>query len=111
MGGLGEDEAAKLDFCLYNIWIPIERPCLQNALCLLDCTTTRDEDVVQMAFADSKYHADMKTRPAINQLKYSDRHRWYYFKQMDGRLRNFPAAVQCFHTSFEDVGRALPGYL
>lgn len=119
--GLSSSEAADMDFCLYNIWIPIERPCLQNPLCLLDCTTTRDEDVVAMTFADSNYHADMKTRPTINQIKYSNLHRWYYFKdmqvgeaivfkQMDGRLRSFPASVQCFHTSFEDKGLILPNY-
>ncbi len=94
-------------FAIIQVWRAIDRPIQANPLAIADARSIAPEDLL---VAERRYpHRVGQTY----RLKYSPRHRWYYFPRMrrdealvfkvydsdkDGRARFTP------HTSFEDPG-------
>ncbi len=102
------DEAERLlgrRFAIVQLWRPISSPLESNPLAMADARSVAPEDLL---VAERRYpHRVGQTY----RLKYSQRHRWYYFPRMrrdeaivfkvfdsekDGRARFTP------HTSFDD---------
>jgi hypothetical protein len=102
------DEAERLlgrRFAIVQLWRPISSPLESNPLAMADARSVAPEDLL---VAERRYpHRVGQTY----RLKYSPRHRWYYFPRMrrdeaivfkvfdsekDGRARFTP------HTSFDD---------
>jgi hypothetical protein len=102
------DEAERLlgrRFAIVQVWRPISSPLESNPLAMADARSIASEDLL---VAERRYpHRVGQTY----RLKYSPRHRWYYFPRMrrdeaiifkvfdsekDGRARFTP------HTSFDD---------
>jgi hypothetical protein len=104
---MGEDAEALLArrFAIIQVWRAINQPIRANPLAIADARSIAPEDLL---VAERRYpHRVGQTY----RLKYSPRHRWFYFPQMrrdealvfkvydsekDGRARFTP------HTSFED---------
>ncbi|HEX6318406.1 MAG TPA: CmcJ/NvfI family oxidoreductase [Burkholderiales bacterium] len=106
---MGEEAEALLArrFAIIQVWRAIDRPIRANPLAIADARSVAPEDLL---VAERRYpHRVGQTY----RLKYSPRHRWFYFPEMrrdealvfkvydsekDGRARFTP------HTSFDDPG-------
>ena len=104
---MGEQAEALLArrFAIVQVWRPIASPLESNPLAMADAASVAPEDLL---VAERRYpHRVGQTY----RVKYSPRHRWYYFPRMrrdeaivfkvfdsakDGRARFTP------HTSFDD---------
>jgi hypothetical protein len=104
---MGEEAEALLArrFAIIQVWRAIDRPIRANPLAIADARSVAPEDLL---VAERRYpHRVGQTY----RLKYSPRHRWFYFPEMrrdealvfkvydsekDGRARFTP------HTAFED---------
>jgi hypothetical protein len=99
------EELLKRRFAIIQVWRAINQPIESNPLAIADARSIKEEDLL---IAERRYpHRIGQTY----RLKYSPRHRWYYFPRMrrdealvfkvydsekDGRARFTP------HTSFDD---------
>lgn len=106
---MGEEAAALLErrFAIVQAWRPLVEPLESNPLAMADARSVAPEDLL---LAERRYpHRVGQTY----RVKYSPRHRWYYFPRMrrdeaivfkvfdsatDGRARFTP------HTAFDDPG-------
>ncbi len=100
------DEIATRDYAWFNVWEAIERPAMQNQLCVMDGATLNLEDVKEYYF-----DADPKRGYASLPLQHAAHHFYYFpnmvpgeaiiFKQFDSRDGH---PMVCPHTSFFDAG-------
>jgi len=99
------EELLKHRFGIVNVWRPIRGPVLDSPLALCDARSFTDDDLI----ASDLVYAHV--RGETSRVEYNQRHRWYYFSEMqtdevlfirvhdsanDGRAR------LSFHTSFEN---------
>ena len=105
--GAEAEELLKRRFAIIQVWRAIAQPIVSNPLAMADARSVAAEDLL---IAERRYPNRVGQ---TYRLKYSPRHRWFYFPQMrrdeaivfkvydsekDGRARFTP------HTSFDDPG-------
>ncbi len=99
------ERVGEFDYAWYNVWEAIERPAVQNQLCVLDAASATRDDFREYHFTDNP-NGGYATMPVPNAT-----HRFWYFsnmepgealvfKQFDSRP-DHPLVVP--HTSFFDA--------
>mmetsp|Transcript_1097 Transcript_1097/g.2706 ORF Transcript_1097/g.2706 Transcript_1097/m.2706 type:complete len:316 (-) Transcript_1097:59-1006(-) len=82
--GVPEAQAKRMRVTFMNVWQPTTVPVEQHPLALLDWTSVDPDDVVSvtLGYSVTPKAGEGTMQPPIAQLVHNERHRWYFFPNM-----------------------------